>query len=182
MQHPSQLLSKDDIHLIRSYSLIAEGQGALTPAQLQLIYDRRWFKVMVPAYAGGLELSLPETMHLLEAAAWADGSFGWVLNLGAGANMFAAFLPAEIGKKLFIHPEICLAGSGALSGKAEKIDGGYIVNGTWKYASGASHSSFFSVSCILTQNGEPTKDKKGGFKTRSFIIPRHQVTVSELME
>lgn len=66
MQHPSQLLSKDDIHLIRSYSLIAKGQGALTPAQLQLIYDRRWFKVLVPAYAGGLELSLPETMRLLK--------------------------------------------------------------------------------------------------------------------
>lgn len=79
MQHPSQLLSEDNIHLIRSYSLIAEGQGALTPAQLQIIYDRRWFKVMVPAYTGGLELPLPETMHLLEAAAWTDGSFGGCL-------------------------------------------------------------------------------------------------------
>lgn len=34
--------------------------------------------------------------------------------------MFAAFLPFEIAKKLFIHPEICLAGSGALSGKKQK--------------------------------------------------------------
>jgi len=161
MQHPSQLLSEDDIHLIRSYSLIAEGQGTLTHAQLQLIYDRKWLKVMVPEYAGVWELSLPKVMHLLEAAAWADGSFGWVVNLGAGANIFAAFLPAEIAKKLFIHPKICIAGSGALSGKAEKIDNGYIVNGTWKYASGASHASFFLVSCILTQNGEPAKDKKG---------------------
>lgn len=127
MQHPSQILFEEDTHLIRSYSLIAEGQGALTPAQLQLIYDRKWFKVMVPEYAGGLELSLPEVMRLLEAAAWADGSFGWVLNLGAGANMFAAFLPVEIAKKLFIHPEFCIAGSGTLSGKAEKIDRGYIL-------------------------------------------------------
>lgn len=94
--------------------------------------------------------------------------------------MFAAFLPTEIAKKLFIHPAICIAGSGALSGKAEKINGGYIVNDTWKYASGASHASFFSVSCILTQNGEPTKDRKGGFKTRSFIIPKHQVIISGL--
>lgn len=84
MKHPSQILSKDDIHLIRSYSLIAEGQGSLTPAQLQLIYDRKWFKMMVPEYAGGLEQSLPEVMPLLKTAAWADGSFGWVLNLGAG--------------------------------------------------------------------------------------------------
>lgn len=97
-----------------------------------------------------------------------------------GANMFAAFLPIDIAKKLFIQPEICIAGSGALSGKAEKIDGGYIVNGSWKYASGASHSSFFSISCILTQNGEPLKDKKRGFKTRSFIIPKHQAIIFRL--
>lgn len=69
---------------------------------------------------------------------------------------------------------------GALSGKAEKIDGGYIVNGSWKYATGASHASFFSVSCILTQNGELTKDKEGRYKTRSFIIPKHHATISGL--
>ncbi|HLA52846.1 MAG TPA: hypothetical protein VK618_06065, partial [Flavitalea sp.] len=109
-----------------------------------------------------------------EAAAWADGSFGWALNLGAGANMFAAFLPPEIAKKLFIHAEICIAGSGALSGKAEKVDGGYLVNGSWRYATGAPHAQFFSISCLLTENGEPTS------KTQSFIVPSHQVTITDL--
>ncbi len=180
MQDPSQILTEDDISIIRSYSSVAEAQGALTPAQLQLIYYRKWFKMMVPVYAGGLELPLPQIMQILEAAAWADGSFGWALNLGAGANMFAAFLPPEIAKKLFIHAEICIAGSGSLSGKAEKVDGGYLVNGSWRYATGAPHAHFFSISCTVTENGEPTKDKNGEFNTRSFIVPRHQVTITDL--
>ncbi|HTE33646.1 MAG TPA: hypothetical protein VK666_24865, partial [Chryseolinea sp.] len=174
MQDPSQFLAEDDISVIRSYSAVAEAQGTLTPAQLQLIYERKWLKMMVPLYAGGLELSLPQVMEILEAAAWADGSFGWTLNLGAGANMFAAYLPPEIAKKLFIHTEICIAGSGALSGKAEKVDGGYLVNGSWRYATGAPHAQFFSISCILTENDEPTST------TRSFIVPRHQVTITDL--
>jgi len=174
MQDPSQLLAEDDTYIIRSYSAVAEAQGTLTPAQLRLIYDRKWFKLMVPVYAGGLELSLPQIMEILEAAAWADGSFGWVLNLGAGANMFAAYLPPDIAKKLFINAEICIAGSGALSGKAEKVDGGYLVNGSWRYATGAPHAQFFSISCILTAKGDSTN------KTRSFIVPMHQVTITDL--
>ncbi len=174
MQDPSQFLAEDDIYIIRSYSAAAEAQGALAPAQLQLIYDRKWFRMMVPMYAGGLELSLPQVMEILEAAAWADGSFGWALNLGAGANMFAAYLPPEIAKKLFLHAEICIAGSGALSGKAEKVDGGYLVNGSWQYATGAPHAQFFSISCILTENDIPTSG------TRSFIVPRHQVSITDL--
>lgn len=180
MQFPSAFLTQEDTHLIRSYSLIAEAQGALTPAQLQLVYSRKWFKLMVPKYADGLEFSLPEAMHLLEAAAWADGSFGWTLNLGAGANMFAAFLPVETAKDIFHHSEMCIAGSGALTGRAEKVNGGYIINGSWKYATGATHARFFSVSCILTQNDEPIKSKEGNYETRSFIIPKHQVTISSL--
>lgn len=179
MQHPSQILSEEDIQLIRSNSLAAEAQGALTAAQLQLIYDKKWFKVMVPVYAGGLELSLPETMRLMEAAAWADGSFGWVLNLGAGANLFAGFLPRETAKELFFQREICIAGSGAQSGTAEKTDGGYLINGTWKYASGTSHATFFSVTCLLTQGGVPGIDDKGGLLTRSFIIPKERVTITK---
>jgi alkylation response protein AidB-like acyl-CoA dehydrogenase len=119
-------------------------------------------------------------MRLLEAAAWADGSFGWALNLGAGANMFAAFLPIQTAKTIFNSSKVCVAGSGALSGKAEKVQGGYIINGMWKYASGASHASLFSFSCILVQNDEPIINEDGAHKTRSFIVPKDQVTIVSL--
>lgn len=178
MESPSQFLSDDDTRVIRSHSLAAESKSSLTAAQLQLIADRRWFAIMVPKYAGGLELPLPEVMRLLEAVAWADGSFGWVLNLGAGANMFAGFLPQEPAKEIFSRPETCVAGSGALSGNAERVDGGYRVNGSWRYASGASHANFFSMSCFLTLDGKPTTDNEGRPETRSFLIPRHQVILS----
>lgn len=178
MESPSQFLSADDIRVIRSGSLTAETEGRLTAAQLALIADRRWYSIMVPAYAGGLELPLPDIMRLLEAAAWADGSFGWALNLGAGANMFAGFLPPETATEIFNRPETSIAGSGALSGNAEKLDGGYRVTGSWKYASGASHADFFSVSCFLRRNGQPITDNRGQPETRSFIIPAHQVTLS----
>jgi len=179
MECPSQFLSEDDIHVIRSNSPVAESRGRLTAAQLRLIHERRWFTIMVPEYADGLELPLPTVMRLLEAAAWADGSFGWVLNLVAGANMFAGFLPEEPAKKIFGSPQTCVAGSGALSGNAEKVDGGYRISGSWKYASGASHADFFSVSCLLTLNGQPITDPDGHQKTRSFLIPEHQVTLSD---
>ncbi len=178
MESPAQFLSEDDTRLIRFNSLAAESQGRLTTAQLQLIADRRWFTIMVPGYVGGLELPLPKVMRLLEAAAWADGSFGWVLNLGAGANMFAGFLPRDQATEISSRAETCIAGSGALSGNADKVNGGYRIRGSWKYASGASHANFFSMSCFLTLDGEPMTDSEGRPETRSFLIPRHQVNLS----
>jgi indole-3-acetate monooxygenase len=179
-QHPSTYLSIDDRNLIRSHALAAEQQGLLTKEQLQLIYDRDWFRVMVPKYLGGSEWTLMEVMQLCEAAAWADGSFGWTLNLGAGANMFSAYLNEEIAKPIFGKKEICIAGSDAFSGTAEKNENGFIINGNWRYATGATHAQFFSINCVITENGEPALNDGNEKIIQPFIVPRESVIITGL--
>lgn len=179
-QDPSTYLSIDDRNLIRSHSLPAEQQGKLTIEQLQLIYDRDWFRVMVPKYLGGLEWTLIEVMQLFEAAAWADGSFGWTLNLGAGANIFSAYLNEEIAKPIFGKKEICIAGSDASSGTAEKNGNDFIINGNWRYATGATHAKFFSINCVITENGEPVLNDSNEKIIKPFIVPRESVIITDL--
>lgn len=179
-QHPSTYLSKEDTNLIRSQALQAEQEGQLTTGQLQLIYDRDWFRVMVPKYLGGSEWTLVEVMQLFEAAAWADGSFGWTLNLGAGANMFSAYLEQETAKPIFSKKEICIAGSDAYSGTAEKNGNEFIINGNWRYATGASHAQYFSFNCVITENGKPVLNNGNENLIKPFIIPRESVNISGL--
>lgn len=178
MHDPLLTLSNDDTELIRSFSAEAEQAGKLTAQQLALAFEKGWFKALVPSYAGGSELSLPEMMQLLESAGRADGSFGWTLNLGAGANMFAGFLETDTAIRLFADKFITIAGSGTLAGKAEKRSEGYIINGDWKYATGSSHAKFFSVSCIITEDDEAVNQDGEIPITRSFLIPREQVNIT----
>jgi len=93
------------------------------------------WKLWVPRHKGGLEQALPAALALFEQAASLDGSLGFALAIGTGGGLFAAYLPAATATEIFAPPEALIAGSGAPTGTATSTEGGYIVDGEWRYAS-----------------------------------------------
>lgn len=162
------MLTSEEIQLIRNEVQIAEKSGKPTKNQLNLIYKKRWFHLLVPKSMGGKEMPLPAFARFMEKLASVDGSFAWTVNLGAGANMFAGYMEEQTAKKIFASEKTCVAGSGAVGGTATKKDDGYIINGIWKYASGATHASFFSLNATIA--GEENL-------VRSFLVPAAQVKI-----
>lgn len=175
--HPSSFISPKVLAVIRNNAPEAEGLGQLHPAQLALVYQQQWFKLLVPKAYGGLETSLPDLIRLQEAISWADGSFGWVITLCCGAGWFGGFIEPEVAQQIFSTPGLCLAGSGAISGTAELIDGSYKLNGTWKYASGAYHATHFTANCLIKKNGESVPGRDGNPLVLPFIIDRKDVSL-----
>src|SRR5690606_22361265 len=157
--------------LIRSESRTAEINGALTALQLDLIYANRWFYLLVPESLGGREMPLPGFARLMERLAYVDGSFAWNVNLGAGANMFAGFMDQEEAARIFKDPKACVAGSGARTGTARAVDQGFVIDGSWKYASGSAHATYFSLNAVL--------DGAGGEAFRSFLVPASGVKICD---
>lgn len=175
INHPEALIDRHITEQIRQYTFETEAAGSLSPAVLALIYQQRWFQLLVPAAFGGQELNLPDTVKLFEALAWADANMGWCVNLGAGANMFAGYMDSATAEVIFHSPQTCCAGSGAVSGKARKTAGGYILSGRWKYASGANHATHFTANAaILDEDGLPVREEDQPL-FRSFIIPAQQI-------
>ncbi|MBW4890228.1 acyl-CoA dehydrogenase [Mucilaginibacter sp. HMF5004] len=170
LSHPSQQLTAEQTAIIRNDAAAAESDGKLQPAQLELVYEQQWFKMLTPETYTGMELSLPDEVRLIEALSWADGSMGWAVTLCTGAGWFGGFLDAELSKRIFADREVCLAGSGAPTGTAILADGGYIISGTWKYASGALHATHLTANCIIH-----TPDAR--VEVRPFIFDRKDVTV-----
>ena len=160
-------LSPELIKELRQYSIAAEAQGKLLDKQLQIIYQQKWFYLFVPENRGGLALSLPEAVRLEEEIAYVDGSLGWVVTLCAGAAMFVGFFSIELADEVFSDQNICIAGSGQVNGIAEKTDQGFIINGTWPYASGAPHARYFTANCMLEPEGV----------VKSFLFKRNEVTL-----
>ena len=177
--HPSGFLREDILTEIRMHSTVAEELQQLHPRQLELIYGNKWFRMFAPKNLNGLGYTLPEVLRTEEALAWADGSTAWVVTLCSGAGWFSGFLNPKIAAKLFANENVCLAGSGASSGTAEIQDDGYLINGEWKYASGALHATAFTANCVITQNGTPVADDEGKPRTRSFIFLREEVQLSK---
>lgn len=175
--HPSNQLQPEHITLIRETATAAEQARQLLPEQLELIYQQQWFKMLVPKQYGGLEMDLNSEVRLIEALAWADGSLGWVITLCTGAGWFGGFLDPQYAKEIFANRDICLAGSGAPTGTAAITEEGYLINGTWQYASGALNTTHFTANCNITQNGEPVLNKNGEQLIRPFVFKKEEVNV-----
>lgn len=173
--HPSSFLPNEILFTVRQYAADAEEQCQLHDKQLKMIYKQRWFKMFVPKNYGGLAYTLPEVLKTEEALAWADGSTGWVVTLCSGAGWFVGFLNPDLSKKIFSNNDVCIAGSGAPTGTAEIRKDGYIINGSWKYATGALHASMFTANCVITNEGIPLLNHDGGPQIRSFIFENNEV-------
>lgn len=170
-------LTKKEIAEIKRLCALSETKGRLTPALLNIIYKKKWFKLFVPKQQSGLALPLMDALQLEEQLAAIDGSLGWTVTLCSGANFFAGFMNQQKIGKLFHATKICMGGSGAATGIAEQTKTGYVVTGRWKYATGTPHLTHFTANCIIHQNGKPVLKEDGTHLIRSFYFKRSEVKV-----
>lgn len=164
--------------ILAQESAAAEKKGMLTHAQLDVIFEAGWFRMFLPASLGGLALELPAALRLEQALARIDGSLGWTVTLCAGATLFAGFMEPSLALELLADPCACFGGSGAATGIAQEENGGYRINGSWKYATGAPHLTAFTANCRLQRgDGHEEKDKDGNPVSRSFVFRTDEVRV-----
>ncbi|WP_417354035.1 acyl-CoA dehydrogenase family protein [Flavobacterium sp.] len=166
------------VQIIKKHAAQSEKSGKLHPEILNLIHSKNWFNIYVPKVYGGLEKPLPEILRLEEQIAKADGSTGWTVTLCSGAAWFAAFLEPDLAKEIFSNPNVCLAGSGATTGTATITKNGYIINGDWKYASGALHATHFTMNCVVKNtDGSAVINDDNEELVLSFLLKKDEVTV-----
>src|ERR1044072_8569513 len=151
----NKAFDKEIVAHLRKYTAAADEKGELHKEQLKLIYTYKWFKIFVPKEYNGLALDLPGALLLEEQLAFIDGSLGWTITLCAGANFFVGYIDKTIAGKIFTGQKVCFGGSGAVSGTASIIDNGFLVNGCWKYATGAPHLTHLTANCVIEKDGKP---------------------------
>ncbi len=171
-----KLLSSDLFKVIRENTFETEKLKKLSPEVLAGLYEMDAMRVMVPEEYGGLAWPLPKIVSFFETLAQADGNVGWVVNLVAGANMFAGYLEKDIAQHIFSDRKVGCAGSGAPSGKAIKTQGGFILSGKWKYASGSAHATHFTANAFLYEQDNPVIGDNGK-EFLSFIFPKEEVEI-----
>ncbi|MFB9055215.1 acyl-CoA dehydrogenase [Mariniflexile ostreae] len=146
---------------------------------LNWISQENLWNLWVPQSHGGLEMSLSKGLEKLKCLAQYDGSLGWTVTLCSGANFFFGNLKKETVDAVFLNPKtpVCFGGSGGVFGTAEKKDGGYVLSGVWKYATGAPYLTHFTLSAKIIDNGVPLVDKDGAPVVRSFVIDKDAVEI-----
>jgi len=113
------------------------------------------YRAATPRCFGGDACSPSEFLKLIETISEADGSAGWVASFGSAAVYLAA-LPRNTLASLYANgPDITFAGGLFPIQPAEKVEGGYRVNGLWKFASGCKGADILGVGIGAGDGGKP---------------------------
>lgn len=133
---------------------------------MQLIHRKKWLLIWVSKEFKGLDLSFSKGLKLLFNLAKIDGSLAWFVTLCSGANYFSKNLKLKIAQEIFSTKNVCLGGSGMVTGIAKAINKNqFLLNGKWKYATGAPHLTHFTLNAKV--NNEIV----------SFVLPKEKVNI-----
>ncbi|USD24449.1 acyl-CoA dehydrogenase [Flagellimonas marinaquae] len=151
----------------------------LSPHVLEWIGKNNLWNIWVPKSFGGLEMSLPNGLKMLQSLARANGSLGWTVTLCSGANFFIGNLNHDVAETIFNKSTtpICFGGSGGATGTAQINGNNYVLNGTWKYATGAPYLTHFTLNAKVQKEGKDVLCKDGAPIIRSFLLNRQDVAI-----
>ncbi len=150
------------------------------PAELvQALQATGLFRASWPQAMGGLELDPISQLVALEELSRMDASVGWLGTFGAISGLIGATIEPAAARELFPSPDMVSAGQYAPRGHAERVDGGFRVNGRWSFGSGCMHADVITGGCFVTVNGEVQMLANGMPEVCTVMVPRDRVTILE---
>lgn len=142
--------------VIRENADRAEREAQMTREVANAFHEAGMFRIMLPRAMGGGELTIPDSMRLVEEVSRIDGSAGWNLAICGGGPVFGHYLSRPAFDKIYGAPRGVSAGSlNPMTSQAIPVEGGYRFSGKATYASGAAHATYLVAAAIVLRDGAP---------------------------
>jgi alkylation response protein AidB-like acyl-CoA dehydrogenase len=165
---------------IRSCADEIEAERELPRPLFEALADAGLFHMAIPRSLGGAELDLPTYAQVIEEIARADASTGWIVNQGAIFGTYAARMPHEVARAIWIDtPRAVVANTPAASARAIVVPGGYRVTGCQGFSTGCRHASWVAAHAQVFDDGQLRLDDNGGPEARYMFVP---VAEAELLD
>lgn len=143
----------------------------LTPAIVTALKEGNFFRMLQPRSIGGMELKPSDFARVTEAISAADGSTAWVVCQSNGCSMSAAYLDPKVAKEMFGPIDGILAwGPPGAPFEAERVEGGYCISGTWRFASGSQNATWLGAHMKVA----------GTKEVRTMLFPKSSVKMVDI--
>ncbi|GAA0948254.1 acyl-CoA dehydrogenase family protein [Nonomuraea longicatena] len=126
------------------------------------------YRLLVPRRYGGYAFGVDTFLRVSIALSRGCPSTGWMYTLGAvHALAVTTMFPERAQQEVFAGGDFICPATVMPGGTAERVDDGWIVNGTWGYCSGAPYATHFVGHAMAARDGgEPAP--------MMFIAPRER--------
>lgn len=143
--------AREIVPVLRERARETEKARSVSPEVIAAAKDVGLFSMMVPKSFGGDGLGVGTLCAVLRELSHGDMSSAWAIGFLIEHNWMAARFPREGQDAFFADQNFMLAAAPLVpSGTAVKVDGGFEVSGTWRYASAYPNSDGAIVGAMLT--------------------------------
>ena len=138
----------------------------------QAFKDAGFYRILLPRLFGGYELPYPVFIRVIAEIARGHPATAWCYTLASSHGfLVASHWPQEAQAEIFgADGDIRVCQRATPAGTITPVEGGYIIDGTFGFCSGAPVSTHMVGSCML-QDGE------GPPRAVSFIVSRAKYEV-----
>lgn len=161
---------------LRNRASRTEELRRLPPETERDLHDAGLFRIVQPRRVGGAELDYVALVDCADALGQADASVAWnFANLASHHWMLGMFdrvaQDAVWGKDAnaliassFIFP----------SGRARRLNGGYVLNGHWPFSSGVESCEWNMLASVVSSD-----DEADGIEYRIFLLNRSEYKIND---
>src|SRR3989442_10905648 len=158
-----------------------ERDRRIPEALLDALHDAGFFRLLLPRSFDGGELDPVTFTLVIEEIAKGDASTAWVLCQTAGCSMTVAYVPPDVARDIFGDPRAVMAWGPGPGSRAVVADGGCRVTGTWSFASGGRHATWFGgYFPVYEADGAPRRRPDGRHESRTQLFPASRAQMAHV--
>jgi len=140
---------------LRGMQMEAERQRRIPQETVERLNAAGVYSLTTPPRFFGADFEARDLFRIYEALGAGCGATAWTVWASTGGNMWSAAFADDVVKRVYDEPWVgnrtCAVGGSTrrLSGSARQVDGGWMVRGTWPFATGSVHAShaYLAVFC-----------------------------------
>lgn len=167
-------VARDMRPMLRKNSATSESDRRLARESSKALREAGFFQLTAPRRSGGLEVDVETYCVVCEELARGDSSAGWVSMITAGGAFLMGMMPDKVRDEVYgADPTAAVIGQWAPTAKSEEVDGGYLLNGKWMWASGCYDAQWTFV-------GFPALDRRSNEPdVRVGLVPTNELKIED---
>src|SRR5450432_2771571 len=151
---------------LRDRAARTEELRRLPPETERDLHDAGLFRILQPKRVGGAELDYVALVDCADAIGRADASVAWNLANLASHHWMLGMFDRRAQDLAWKDPNTLIASSFIFpAGRARKVDGGYVLRGSWPFSSGVDSCDWNMLASVVSSD-----DEADGIEYRIFLL------------
>ncbi|MBV7699691.1 acyl-CoA dehydrogenase family protein [Streptomyces sp. TRM70350] len=149
-----------------------ENERWIVDENIDILEKAGVFRTAVPERFGGLDLPVEQQAAILAEIARGCGSTGWVSMVWVSTAWIATLYPDRAQEEVFANGSVRISGGFTPSGTLVPTEGGYLLNGTWRFNTGVRGAQW-NVHAALVEHPDGRQEELFA------LVPIEDVTVAD---